>query len=106
MLPLTNGWTNSGGAFAAAAWRRIPGRRIELRGLLSTGNAAGITPAGAIPANARPPGSLMFPAATWSVDHHGRVIVASNGSVSLNVAADVARVGSWVSLSGIVWSTI
>lgn len=95
---LLNSWTNFGGAYATAAYRKDSLGVVHLRGLITGGTKTATTVLFNLPSGYRPAADLMF---ATSVDNgswagFGSFNVKSNGDVMLRVAGS----GPWISLDG------
>jgi hypothetical protein len=74
-----NAWTNFGGIWSTAAFRKLPNGKVRLRGLVKNGTAP---TAFTLPVGYRPPNAVGFPSAqSGGLNVVGYVEINSDGSV-------------------------
>jgi hypothetical protein len=82
-LAFSAGWTNYGGGWLEAAYRKDPLGKVHLRGLVKKdGVPASLEVIGTLPPGYRPPAKALFAvAAGAATDIYGRVDVYPNGDI-------------------------
>lgn len=95
-----NGWSNYGGGFSSAGFRKYPDGRVRLRGMIGGGTVSGsATGTGfTLPVGYRPPATLLFDVQSGSA--LGRVDIDPTGAVRL-----YSGVSGWFSLDNIEFDT-
>jgi hypothetical protein len=106
VMPLSPGWTNYGGAYQQAQYRKDAAGKVHLRGLVAkSGTPASGDVIATMPAGYRPPARLLFSVGAGdSADRYGRTDVLPNGEVTFIVGATVDA-GDFTSLDNISFWT-
>jgi hypothetical protein len=90
-LAFAAGWTNFGGGYRSAAFRRRADGDVEFRGLAQGGSGTMFT----LPSGYRPEGFTLFPTVTAGVFGYIQVsaggVVTSSGALGAYVALDSVR---------------
>jgi hypothetical protein len=104
-MPLAAGWTNYGGGFFAAAYRKDPFGRVDLRGLVKKdGIPAKGDVIATLPAGYRPTAHALFAVAAGGPGNiYGRVDVFPNGQIQFQQGS--AAEGDFSALDTISFST-
>lgn len=80
---LENDWTNPGGKYDNASYRKMPDGTVLLRGALSPGATASGTTIFTLPSGYRPLKNQIFSVIADCGGVHARIEIGSNGSVKL-----------------------
>lgn len=80
---LENGWTNPGGKYDNAGYRKMPDGTVLLRGALSPGTTASGTIVFTLPSGYRPSKSQIFSIIADNGGAHARVEISGNGQVKI-----------------------
>lgn len=106
-MALVNGWTNYGGSWSSAQYRKYPDGDIQLRGLLN-GSGRTADTIFTLPVGYRPAGAKMFVCAGTAAagSNSYRVDVQADGIVRTVGSQNPAVAPAYLSLSSIRFSTL
>ena len=100
-LVFENSFANYGFGFAQGAWRSLPGRLIQVQGLVTRSIEFGAAVIATLPV--KPKEALVIPATINGITA-ARVDVLANGQLVFQGPAAIA--GSYLTLNGIIFGTV
>jgi hypothetical protein len=87
-----NAWTNFGGIWSTAGFRKLPNGKVRLRGLVKSGTAPTVF---TLPVGYRPPNAVGFPSAqSAGLNVAGYVEINSDGSVLVGPTGASSQAGA------------
>lgn len=87
-----NAWTNFGGIWSTAGFRKLPNGKVRLRGLVKSGTAPTVF---TLPVGYRPPNAVGFPSAqSAGLNVAGYVEINSDGSVLIGPTGASSQAGA------------
>lgn len=102
---LTGGWTNYGGSFPTAAYRKLRGGTIQLKGLVKGGDGGVANPIFTLPFEYRPGAGKMSFLVEVAAYKCARIDVTHDTGIVYVIAYLDGGTNDWVSLSGIRFTT-